>query len=107
MNQKNREDLHYGEVVTFDFASELGDSELPQLIEPRDGRSSRIVFGPIVIVVVGFGNVVVLAEAAFEVAVLLLAVLRCEKVVERGAPLLKFQGDGVPALGAVPVDGAR
>ena len=80
-------------VVTLDFGSEFSDSELSQLVKPRN-RSILLL-------------VLILVEAALEVKVFSLTVVRAEELaVKLRAPLLHLHGDGVPTLRAVPVDGA-
>nr|CAD1818128.1 unnamed protein product [Ananas comosus var. bracteatus] len=81
-------------MVSLDLTAKLGDAELAELLELRDGVGE-------VWIGVGVG----VREAAAKVAETEAAVVWGEEVDE-GAPRLDLHGDGVPALRAVAANGA-
>nr|CAD1829681.1 unnamed protein product [Ananas comosus var. bracteatus] len=81
-------------MVSLDLTAKLGDAELAELLELRDGVG-KVWIG------VGVG----VGEAAAKVAEMEAAVVWGEEVDE-GAPRLDLHGDGVPAPRAVAANGA-
>jgi len=93
----NGEKLHDRKIVTLDLALELINTKLPQLVHHAQELLAVVVFSL-------HGDVG--GEAALQIDVLLLAVVRGE---DEGVvnPFLKLVGYGVPAGGAMAVNGAR
>ena len=85
--------LHDQNVMLLNLLTKLFDANPPQLVNQIRGRSG-----------VGGGY-----EASFKIVKLVFTELRSKGEKKgrrrRDSPVLKFQGDGVPALSAMAIDG--